>query len=393
MLKQYFSSHTKKLQSLNSIIVVLAVAAAGTYLLIFSHASTPYVSLNAHKGSLANGAAVSQNCSGASDGQCVVFGPGASSTTGKLLGIVDSGSASILQQLGANSERNEIDISGSTYNDPNYSGTVASWITSLTSYHIVPLPLMNEYVELNTINPSQFTAAVVNWCQAYCAGGTFYSLSAGAQANSTYAPRMLEILNEPYGNWWKANFPNNYTNATPTVADQAAYATLLKDVRAGLDSAGLSNIGILGAAEALDDNGFTAAVAADGGYTAVQGLAVHPYSSTPIAPPYSPTLTGGWDLVYYLHQTYSKDIYVTEDGWCVNVNSVSCGDSGNLTEAQKDANITAAIGQLATVSWIKGFWYFNLYPYSGNTYGLYDVNNNETPAWTAFQSAARANGF
>src|ERR1039458_1557274 len=73
MLKQYFSNQTKSFQQLTAILVVLIVAAIGTYLLIGSHAATPYASINADKGTLANGA-TKQTCSGSSDGSCVMFG-------------------------------------------------------------------------------------------------------------------------------------------------------------------------------------------------------------------------------------------------------------------------------------------------------------------------------
>src|ERR1039458_825122 len=73
MLKQYFSKQTKRTQQLTAIIVVLLVASIGTYLLLGSHAATPYVSTTASSGTLANGA-TKQACAGSSDGNCVVFG-------------------------------------------------------------------------------------------------------------------------------------------------------------------------------------------------------------------------------------------------------------------------------------------------------------------------------
>ncbi len=54
------------------LVAVVIVAGIGTYLLISSHAATPYASLTADGGSLAGGAA-KQTCTGASDGSCVVF--------------------------------------------------------------------------------------------------------------------------------------------------------------------------------------------------------------------------------------------------------------------------------------------------------------------------------
>jgi hypothetical protein len=59
------------------IIIILVVAAIGTYFLVGSHAASPYVSTTAASGTLSNGA-VSQTCSGASSGICVAFGSGSS---------------------------------------------------------------------------------------------------------------------------------------------------------------------------------------------------------------------------------------------------------------------------------------------------------------------------
>jgi hypothetical protein len=73
MLKQYFTDKAKRLKVLSGVVVILAVAAIGTYLLVGSHAATPYTSTTADSGNLASGATTVQNCTNASDGSCVVF--------------------------------------------------------------------------------------------------------------------------------------------------------------------------------------------------------------------------------------------------------------------------------------------------------------------------------
>src|SRR5665213_117096 len=87
MLEQYFSNPTKRTKQITSVLVVLIVAIVGTYLLVGSHAATPYASITADKGALAGGA-TKQSCSGASDGSCVMFGS-TSTTGGKLRVSVD----------------------------------------------------------------------------------------------------------------------------------------------------------------------------------------------------------------------------------------------------------------------------------------------------------------
>ncbi len=54
-------------------IVVIVFVCFGTYFLVNSHAATPSTSINADTGKLTSPAVV-QNCSGSSDGKCVVFG-------------------------------------------------------------------------------------------------------------------------------------------------------------------------------------------------------------------------------------------------------------------------------------------------------------------------------
>jgi len=135
------------------------------------------------------------------------------------------------------------------------------------------------------------------------------------------------------------------------------------------------------------------AVAAAGGYAAADGIVVHTYFPNVLTNPYTPgnpLSNRGWDPVYMMHDNYNKPIYVTENGWCTT--GVPCSGGANISESEKDSNITAMVGQLADVSWIKGIWYFNLLGDDGATYGLY-ISGAQTCAWPAFQSAAQANGF
>jgi hypothetical protein len=57
----------------SSTLVILIIAVVGVHLLIFSHAETPYLAVNADSGTLSDGA-TDQACSGAEDGNCVMFG-------------------------------------------------------------------------------------------------------------------------------------------------------------------------------------------------------------------------------------------------------------------------------------------------------------------------------
>jgi hypothetical protein len=77
----YFTGKTKKFQHITAALAVLLVAVIGTYLLVGSHAATPYISATADNGTL-GGSALRQSCSGSSDGNCVVFGSGSTSSSG-----------------------------------------------------------------------------------------------------------------------------------------------------------------------------------------------------------------------------------------------------------------------------------------------------------------------
>ena len=79
MIKKSYFNNIKTIHKLSALLIVLVVAAVGTYFLTFSHASSPYASVTADQGTLTNGA-VKQNCTNTSDGSCVVFGSGSGSS-------------------------------------------------------------------------------------------------------------------------------------------------------------------------------------------------------------------------------------------------------------------------------------------------------------------------
>jgi hypothetical protein len=64
------------------ILVIAVVAIGGTYLLLSSHAATPYASITADSGTLTSTATKVTSCSGSTDGTCVMFGQVASTGGG-----------------------------------------------------------------------------------------------------------------------------------------------------------------------------------------------------------------------------------------------------------------------------------------------------------------------
>ena len=128
-------------RQLTLVLSLVVFAGIGAYLLLGSHAASPYISLNADKGTLANGT-TSQACSGASDGNCVKFGgaSGGCQTDGCLVQtlfkgigpintplpaspVIDTNSAHFVSELVAGTPGGNV-ISG---------GTTAKW--GITYYY------------------------------------------------------------------------------------------------------------------------------------------------------------------------------------------------------------------------------------------------------------------
>jgi hypothetical protein len=79
MFTQHFMIKTNNLQRISLTLVILLVTTVGVYMLVASHADTPYTSVNTASGTLTGGAS-QQSCSGASNGGCVLFGSTGAST-------------------------------------------------------------------------------------------------------------------------------------------------------------------------------------------------------------------------------------------------------------------------------------------------------------------------
>jgi hypothetical protein len=84
-LPKKVSEYLRKSPNALAFIIVLVVAVIGTYLLVSTHAATPSIAINADSGSVA-GNASKQACTGSSDGNCVMFNTG-STTTAKMIGL------------------------------------------------------------------------------------------------------------------------------------------------------------------------------------------------------------------------------------------------------------------------------------------------------------------
>jgi beta-glucanase (GH16 family) len=159
MYKRYFSSGKKKLPQISSALFILLVASVGAYLLSSTHAATPAASLNADTGTIQSPAAA-QQCPGASDGNCVIFG----SPSG------GSGSAPI-GQTG----------SWKLPFDDEFNGTgldLTKWIMCNPSFQGSCIPYNNEQELFNTTLPSN--------PNVYVSGGNL-NLAATKQGSQIYS--------------------------------------------------------------------------------------------------------------------------------------------------------------------------------------------------------------
>jgi phosphatidylinositol-3-phosphatase len=122
---------------------VLTVSVLGTYLLITSHAATPYASINADKGAV-TGAATKQACSGTSDGNCVQFGN--KTTTNPALCGFATGSPQINKIMIIWEENHSLsDVQGTQYFDK-----MASSCGSAVNYFAYTHPSLPNYMTLTS---------------------------------------------------------------------------------------------------------------------------------------------------------------------------------------------------------------------------------------------------
>ena len=91
MVKELFATNTKTIRKFGAALVILAVAAIGTYLLVPGHAASPSAYIDASGGTPASGARAIQGCGGANSGNCVVFGSPGPMDGNVALSLLQSG--------------------------------------------------------------------------------------------------------------------------------------------------------------------------------------------------------------------------------------------------------------------------------------------------------------
>jgi hypothetical protein len=206
--------------------------------------------------------------------------------------------------------------------------------------------------DLSTFAPFAAAAAA-----RYGPGGQYWL------ANPQYAgfaPNVMEVLNEPYGN--KAN-------------DPARYATLLRDAATAVRSSNPS-VGLLAAVAPGDWlNGLYAADPQIFATAATAGAAVHPYSTLPPNAPPSPESERRVETVHNVmaaHGDGGRGVWITEIGWS------TCPASSNCVTENAQASDLAGTLRLAATRWQP--WLRGLFIYQGREYGR-KRNPGDKEAW------------
>jgi beta-glucanase (GH16 family) len=142
MAQRYFSNQTEWLQRISSVLIIVIVAGIGTYLLLSTHAATPYASIEAESG--AKSGVTTTADANASGGNYVQFGAGSTTTPPPSGG--SPGSAPMGQT--------------GTWNllfDDEFNGTsldLTKWIMCNPSFQRSCVPYNNEQELYNTTLPS-----------------------------------------------------------------------------------------------------------------------------------------------------------------------------------------------------------------------------------------------
>lgn len=405
-----------------TIIVIVVVAAIGTYLLTGSHAATPYVSATADSGQLASGA-VKQSCGGSTDGQCVAFGSTTTGVGGNNMyvgldaggwntgnpGDDDVASAVKLVRLDSANCTTPVAMSypvtGAQYTDCPSGGDITELAHDGAK---IDIDFSGPYnaggvsaLVGNGSGATAWAASAISWYKTYC-GDT-----------NTECP-IIEVLNEPDGWWfWGVN------SSSPT-ADQAnanAYATLVETTYNAFHNTttglGANAPLILATADGSWGqewwNTESSTLGSSSSY--VDGVVSHPYGGDDgaNAAQVASSAAGNQAQVVAEHSLTGKPVYVTEVGWPTDDSGPSAteqnatGDSIQWPLADSKANSYPGMDQCDNVfnfiQWARGTGYVgsvSIYGYINTTannaqYGLELYNNGNTskkPAWYALGAAA-----
>jgi hypothetical protein len=404
---------------------VIVFVAIGAYLLIGSHAETPFASAETESGTLANGASIVSDAS-ASGGSSVKFGvsttTSSGSSSGNFYGInwhpmwidaaVQDSEIDLMQQAGIKSVRidaewGSIESSSGVYNQ-TYLDRLDNAISVLDSKGMDPLvviadtptwvskpPSGDTYPEppilsSNSVDPDCVATKVV--CTPYNGVSAYDTFLTMLMKRWLGQVHEYEIWNEPDGGWsWYStwNSDNYLTAATDSAID---YTTLLKSAYTTAKAID-PTVKILGGSmsgTALAQETFLKTMYAQGAEKYFDILSQHYYCDPP-DDNYCGTTASTQrtqDDPVTIGNTFTKNIYpimeangdtnkpvwVTETGY----NSYTAG--GGVTEAQQGIFLTDSYEEAKTLPNVaRLYWYEMDNTNTGtSTQNYYDIMQGST---------------
>jgi hypothetical protein len=386
MLKQHFFNRSKRFQQITATLVVLTVAVVGTLLLLGGHAASPYASISADKGSL-TGAATIQTASSASDGKYVQFGSAGSGGGGT--GVGGGGNNMIVGLNGGGwgpGTPGAKDLSNVVKYVRYDAGGLSEPISDFSSNGVKIEVLFSGDTNGNyntggvsAINASNWANYALSWYKANC--------------TTTECP-MIEVLNEPGGDWFWGSNASSTTNA-------AAYAHLLQTVYNTFNATyGTSRPLILASFDGGGSgNSWGQSVwntGTNGGINVsnyVDGVTVHPYGGTGNS---TQSAQGDRTTITDSHTQSGKPVYITEVGWPTAVGQPSTGDSLQWSETAQCNNIYNFMSWSRSTGYVNAVVYFNYVDYGSNDfYGIVRWGNpagadgSDKPSYNGLKAAAQ----
>lgn len=245
-----------------------------------------------------------------------------------------------------------------------------------------PLPLLNVYTNLRTMDQQAFAAWAVDTAARYARGGAFWR--SHPRLRSWLAPDYFELLNEPYGpgDGW--------------APDPAAYAQLFAATVGASRARHLPARWLLAASVHYTDaqggargwdRDLIAAVPSLASLAA--GVTVHPYGRRS----WSGNPDEGWSKLLAVHADFPHlPVWITEVGYS------SSHDPAGLAagEVVKARAVRWYVHQVAATPWIAALFiygYRDAGPHAANpedNYGLISFGGTKLPAYSAYRAALTA---
>jgi hypothetical protein len=220
------------------------------------------------------------------------------------------------------------------------------------------------------LNPTTWANNALNW---YVAN------------TSPSASPIIEILNEPYGEWFWSSSRDRAATRSQSNAD--AYAVLLKTTWQVFHNHYGSSAPLVLASYEDDDWGgkwvHTSAVSGILGF--VDGVTVHSYGGSTGQ---NGGANGDRSKVTNAHSKTGKNVYVTEMGWPTAVGQPPTGDSQQWPESSQASNITNFAAWANQQGWVACWIYFCYRDFGTNDwYGVTRTNGTRKPSYSALHTA------